>query len=226
EKWKGQSVLLHFGAVNWESIVWVNGNKLGDHKGGYDAFSFDITDSLKDGENEITVRVVNPADRGTQPRGKQGKKPGGIFYTPATGIWQTVWLEPVPQSRIESLRIVQDANAGSVQVQIHGRGLTDKHRATVSALWDRWTTNGQVGYYKQVKVDGIVTANHELKINPINLWSPESPFLYDLSIDVLLDGAVVDHVQSYFALRNAAVGKDPKGATRILLNGKPYFQVG
>src|SRR5262245_22389389 len=98
KEWKEKRILLHFGAVNWESIVWVNGKKLGEHKGGYDAFSFDITDSVKDGDNEITVRAVNPADRGTQPRGKQVKKPGGIFYTPATGIWQTVWLEPVPKT--------------------------------------------------------------------------------------------------------------------------------
>ena len=94
--WDGRRVLLHFGAVDWESTVWINGKELGTHQGGYDAFSFDVTDALKPGaENELIVRVYDPTDRSYQPRGKQVEKPGGIFYTPTTGIWQTVWIEPV-----------------------------------------------------------------------------------------------------------------------------------
>ncbi len=118
EKWAGQRVLLHFGAVDWEATVWVNGKELGTHKGGYDGFSFDVTDALKAGaENELIVRVFDPTDAGTQPRGKQVNNPGGIFYTPTTGIWQTVWMEPVAaQASIRRLKITADPDARRVDV--------------------------------------------------------------------------------------------------------------
>ncbi len=113
--WAGQRVLLHFGAVDWEATVWVNGKKLGVHQGGFDPFSFDITDELtKDGEQEVIVGVWDPTDKGAQPRGKQVNKPGGIFYTAVTGIWQTVWLEPVSAVSIESLKIVPDIDRSIV----------------------------------------------------------------------------------------------------------------
>ncbi len=118
-EWKGKDVLLHFGAVNWESTVWLNGKKLGEHRGGYDGFDFDITDALKpDGEQEIVVSAWNPANAGTQPRGKQVQKPGGIFYTPSTGIWQTVWIEPVPKTAIDSVTIVPDIDNKVVRVAV------------------------------------------------------------------------------------------------------------
>ena len=103
KEWKDNRVLLHFGAVNWESAVFVNGKKVADHKGGYDPFSADITDALKDGPQELIVTAFNPADKGEQPRGKQVNKPGGIFYLPSTGIWQSVWIEPVPKTYIANL---------------------------------------------------------------------------------------------------------------------------
>src|SRR5262245_18626207 len=121
DKWKGQRVLLHFGAVNWESHVMINGTQVGTHKGGYDGFSFDITERLKPGDNEIIVRAVNPTDAGTQPRGKQVRKPSGIFYTPSTGIWQTVWLEPVPTTYVESVEIVPDADTGKITVTVRAK---------------------------------------------------------------------------------------------------------
>src|SRR5262249_18574976 len=102
--WAGRRVLLHFGAVDWGAAVAVNGKKLGSHQGGYDPFSFDVTDSLaKQGEQELIVGVYDPTDKGPQPRGKQVSRPGGIYYTPTTGIWQTVWLEPVAAVHIEHL---------------------------------------------------------------------------------------------------------------------------
>src|SRR5262245_18041410 len=127
--WSGQRVLLHFGAVDWESTVWVNGKKLGDHRDGYDPFSFDITDALnKSGAHELIVGVWDPTSSGTQPRGKQVNNPKGIYYTPTTGIWQTVWLEPVPEAHVASIKIVPDVEAGNVLITVHGRGVKPGHR--------------------------------------------------------------------------------------------------
>src|SRR5439155_14906191 len=118
---------------NWEATVWLNGKKLGSHRGGYDGFSFDITDALKpNSPQELIVGVWNPIDGGTQPRGKQVKKPGGIFYTASTGIWQTVWLEPVPKVHIESLKIVPDANALKVRLTVPVNG--DDNELVVMAI--------------------------------------------------------------------------------------------
>jgi predicted amidohydrolase YtcJ len=216
--WGQRHVLLHFGAVDWEATVWVNGKKLGQHRGGYDGFSFDITDALKGGEEqEIVVGVYDPTDRGTQPRGKQVLKPGGIYYTPVTGIWQTLWLEPVPESHIKGLKIVPDVDTGTVQVTVDGQGTGARHRVDVQARLREGvgaTATGQVG-------EPVV-----LKANDAKLWSPESPFLCDLDVRLRDGDRTVDVVQSYFAMRKIEVGKDDKGVTCLLLNGKPYFMVG
>ena len=115
-------LLLHFGAVDWQCTVWVNGEKIGEHEGGFDPFSFDITDALREGDNEIVLAVWDPTDTGTQPRGKQVLKPHGIWYTAVTGIWQTVWLEPVPSEHIRSLKIVPDVDTGSALVTVDATG--------------------------------------------------------------------------------------------------------
>ena len=107
-KWKGERVLLHFGAVDWKTDIWVNQIKIGQHTGGFTPFSFDITPALKNGENELVVKVWDPTDNGTQPRGKQVNKPSGIWYTPVSGIWQTVWLEPVPAQSITNIKTTPD----------------------------------------------------------------------------------------------------------------------
>src|SRR5690606_25934154 len=110
-EWKGQRVVLHFGAVDWETTVYVNGKELGTHRGGYDGFSFDITDALKSsGENEILVAVWDPTHLGQQPIGKQNRQPHGIWYTPTSGIWQTVWLEPVSAAHIAGLKLTPDVD--------------------------------------------------------------------------------------------------------------------
>src|SRR5262249_16670553 len=152
----GQRVLLHFGAVDWETKVWVNGKKIGEHRGGYDAFQWDITDALKDAENqELVVGVWDPTDAGTQPRGKQANKPEGIFYTPTTGIWQTAWLEPVPAAHIDRLKIVPDLDAATVRVTVLTGGSTAQHKIRVTAR-----AAGRTGITKTGPVDKPV----ELKI--------------------------------------------------------------
>ncbi|MBO4536721.1 MAG: beta galactosidase jelly roll domain-containing protein, partial [Bacteroidales bacterium] len=118
--WKGQRVLLHFGAVDWKADVWVNGVKAGTHTGGYTPFSLDITEALQAGDNTLTVKVWDGTDTGFQPRGKQVRKPSGIWYTSVTGIWQTVWLEPVPEQHIANLRITPDLDGGCIRVLAEG----------------------------------------------------------------------------------------------------------
>jgi hypothetical protein len=216
--WDGKHVLLHFGAVDWETTVWVNGKRLGQHRGGYDAFSFDITDALKpDLEQELILGVWDPTDHGTQPRGKQVTKPQGIYYTPTTGIWQTAWLEPVPAIHIESLKIVPLPDRGGVLLTVRAGGPAKD--ATV-----KWTVKD--GERIVIEGGGRVEKPIGVTILAPRLWSPESPALYDLHVS-LQDGTTeVDAVESYFAVRKIEVGKDKKGVTRILLNGKPYFQIG
>ena len=133
--WAGKHVILHFGAVDWDTSVWVNGKKLGTHRGGYDAFEFDISEALKvSGEQELIVGVYDPTDSGTQPRGKQVRKPHSIWYTPTTGIWQTVWLEPVADAHVTSLRIVPDLKAGVVRVTASGTAAAENHTVRLVAL--------------------------------------------------------------------------------------------
>jgi beta-galactosidase/beta-glucuronidase len=216
--WSGRRTLLHFGAVDWEATVWVNGKELGSHRGGYDRFGFDITDALKsDGEQELVVGVWDPTDTGTQPRGKQVNNPRGIYYTPTTGIWRTVWLEPVGKAHIESLKIVPDVSGSKVRVTIRGVGTTAKHTARVIV---------REGQQTVATLEGPLNRAIDLAIAKPRLWSPDSPFLYDLRVELLRGGQSVDRVQSYFGMRKIEIGKDEKGVTRMLLNGKFVFQVG
>ena len=132
--WSGRHVLLHFGAVDWEAKVSVNGKELGVHRGGYDDFSFDVTDALKpSGEQEIAVEVFDPTDAGIQPHGKQVLHPRGIMDTPTSGIWQTVWLEPVARTHIESLLLVPDVDAGCLRLTVRGRERCRRSRATTAS---------------------------------------------------------------------------------------------
>ncbi len=213
-------ILLHFGAVDWEATVWINGKEIGKHRGGYDPFAFDITDALKKGEaeQELIVGVYDPTDGGTQPRGKQVNNPKGIYYTPVTGIWQTVWLEPVPAASIESLKIVPDVDENKVRVTVFGRGTKADDKVTV-VLIDQGSS--------VAAAEGTVGKPIELTIRKPKLWSPETPFLYNLKVHLLQkDNASGDLVTSYFGMRKIEIGKDDKGVTRILLNGKFVFQIG
>jgi hypothetical protein len=216
--WKGRRVLLHFGAVDWESTVWVNGREVGSHRGGYDAFSIDITDALApSGAQEIVVSVYDPTDANWQPRGKQVRRPEGIWYTPTTGIWQTAWLEPVADTWISPLRIVPDVDQGQVRVSALINGNTDGVEIEATAL---------EGSKSVAKAKGSAGSPITLSIPSAKLWSPDSPFLYDLRLTVRRGGKVVDDVKSYFGMRKIALGKDSQGILRLMLNNKPLFQFG
>jgi hypothetical protein len=206
ESWKGRRILLNFGAVDWDCTVYVNDKKVGQHTGGYDAFSFDITNNLGSDFNTITVSVWDPTTEGSQPVGKQHAKPQGIWYTPTTGIWQTVWVEAVPQNYVRSLKITPDIDRSEVEVMVEG--VKD---VRVSAF------DGEQEVAAGSSSDGRVT----LKIENARLWSPESPFLYSLVVR-----ADKDEVSSYFGMRKISLGKDANGITRMMLNNQPYFQHG
>lgn len=215
--WKNQRLLLHFEGVDWEASVWVNGKELGRHQGGYDAFTYDVTDALKpSGEQEIIVSVWDPSNDGYQPAGKQYNNPRSIWYTSTTGIWQTVWLEPVPPIFINDFKMIPDIDKQTLQVIV-------PHAATPGYSIEA------VVYDKGVKITsekGRFNDTLHLKINNSTLWSPESPFLYDLTINLYHNGKKTDAITSYFGMRDSRLGKDNEGITRLLLNNEPLFQYG
>ncbi|SFN20548.1 Beta-galactosidase/beta-glucuronidase [Chitinophaga sp. YR627] len=212
----GEKVLLHFGAVDWQSKVYVNGKEAGQHTGGYQAFSFDITALLKDGENELLVDVYDPTDQGPNPHGKQVLAPKGIRYTATTGIWQTVWLETLPAVYITDLVITPDVDGGYVSVKVHTSGDT---RFTVEA---EASTDGKMSG----SVKGSTNQLLKLPLRNAHLWSPEDPFLYDLTIRLVKNGTVQDKVTSYFGMRKIEIKKDNKGQERIFLNNKYTYNLG
>ncbi|MDD8050712.1 MAG: glycoside hydrolase family 2, partial [Verrucomicrobiota bacterium] len=219
QAWSGRRILLHFGAVDWEAQVWVNGHSAGIHQGGFDAFSFDVTDYLRStGPNELVVAVLDPTDTGTQARGKQVLRPGGIMYTAVTGIWQTVWLEPVSPLSIESMRIVPDVDRSSVSVsvQTHPAGATGTVDVVVKEA------DGEI----VGRAIGQVGTPVQVALPEARLWSPDTPYLYRVDVDLRAEGSVQDRVESYFGMRKVALGKDAQGLTRILLNDEFLFQVG
>ena len=217
-KWRGRRVLLHFGAVDFETTVWVNGQEVGQHWGGYDAFTFDITDALEPvGQNELIVTVWDPTDAGTQPRGKQVRKPHGIWYTPTSGIWQTVWLEPVNAAYIRELKITPDVDNSAVTVL-----------PVTPPMLGVCTAEMTIRDGARVVYTAAMTPVGQIKmpVKKARLWSPEDPHLYKLSVSLKLGGRTIDKVESYFGMRKISLGKDEKGFTRLLLNNKPYFQLG
>lgn len=214
--WRGQRVLLHFGAIDWDARVRVNGKEVGAHQGGYDDFSLDITSALQPSANqEIVVAVEDPTDAGTQPRGKQVGRPQSIWYTPTTGIWQTVWVEPVPSPAIESLRLAPDVDAGVLRIEVRTAAGAGEIQAV--AL----DGSRQVG-----RATGSAGQPFSLSVPSARLWSPESPHLYDLTLTLTSGGREVDRVSSYFGMRKIALGKDARGRTRLFLNNQPLFQFG
>jgi beta-galactosidase/beta-glucuronidase len=218
KKWIGERILLHFGAVDFEAAVWVNGKKVGEHRGGYDSFTFDITDSMTlPGPNELVVSAWDPSDAGTQPRGKQVRKPHSIWYTPTSGIWQTVWLEPVSAAHIKDLKITPDVDKSAVTIQPITTSSLGNYSVEVTIRDGRRRV-----YQASMTPGGRMT----LPVNGPRLWSPEDPHLYQLEARLKLGSSTIDNVQSYFGMRKISLGKDEKGFTRMLLNNKPYFQFG
>ena len=247
--WKGERVLLHFGAVDYECSVWINGGLVGSHSGGFDPFTFDITAFLKDGANELLVGVTDPSDTGEQPRGKQVLKPQGIWYTSVSGIWQTVWMEPVTaQLHLAELRLTPDVDAGGLRVA----ALTNE--ATADDTYAVRVTASGAGS----TVTATMRVNREgfLPIANARLWSPDDPFLYDLKAELVrvknpfpadrarrgaqfgareqdlyktaeVEGKPVDSASSYFGMRKTSIGPGAvAGQPALLLNGKPVFQHG
>jgi hypothetical protein len=252
QDWAGDHVMLNFGAVDFAATIWVNGAVVGSHKGGFATFGFDITDYLKPGQNELVVQVTDPTSAGTQPRGKQILDPSGIWYTAVSGIWQTVWLEPVPKLHIEDVRATPDIDRGVVDVAVALSGWandTDAVKLTASA-------GGKV------IASTIIRANRRatLAIPNARLWSPDDPYLYDLKAELVtvadpyagqeerdrkaydarftagedrtyaaarIAGAPRDAVDTYFAMRKISIGPGRvAGQPAMLLNNKPLFQNG
>ncbi|AMQ56912.1 glycoside hydrolase family 2 protein [Algoriphagus sanaruensis] len=215
---KNKRTILHFGASDWETEVWVNGVSVGTHQGGFDGFSFDITDQLAKSKSQtIRVRVWDPSDVGPQPRGKQVKAPRGIWYTPVTGIWQTVWLESVPVDHIVSSYSSTDWQNG-VQV-FYPKVATSKEGLEVEVVIKSGETI--VGTFK-----GKANQPIPVKITDPNAWSPDSPFLYDVSIQLFEGKKLIESVQSYAAYRDIQMAKSSDGHQRMFLNGKPLFHYG
>lgn len=247
-KWPGKRTLLHFGAVDFESSVWINGALAGSHEGGSDPFSFDITPYLRAGANEIVVKVADPTSTGDQPRGKQTLEPRGIWYTAVSGIWQTVWLEPVPETYITEVRATPNIDTGTVAVDVllnQGTMPGDAVRLTARAK-------------DKVVATALVRGNRRatLAIPGARLWSPKDPFLYDLTAELVrvdgvgdgtprntpaamteaevaayasakVMGAGRDRVETYFGMRKISVGRHPRTARpAIFLNNQPIFQNG
>jgi len=248
--WKGERVLLHFEAVDYDCALWVNGGYVGAHAGGYDRFSFDITPFLRDGRNELLLGVTDPTDTGEQPRGKQVLSPQGIWYTAVSGIWQTVWMEPVSAKLgLAELRLTPDVDAGGLRV------VALANEAAADDSYVVRVTASAAG-----KQAGALTmrVNREsfLSIANAHLWSPDDPFLYDLKAELIrvknpmppeqnrrvprfgdqerdlyakaeVEGGALDTVTSYFGMRKVSIGPGKvAGQPAILINGKPLFQHG
>lgn len=224
-------LLLHFGACDWQTSVWVNGREVGQHRGGYDPFTLDITDALRaEGEQELIVAVSDPTDGSFQPRGKQIRRPHGIWYTPTTGIWQTVWLEAVPRTYISAVRVTPDWDKKLARVTVNVTGPNAaKHDVLVFPLAVGGTAGAAApGHFESVRGQANVT--FDVAIPRAKPWTPDSPFLYTASVRLMpLDptlSRVEDEVEFYFAMRKISLGKDAAGVQRLLLNNQPLFQFG
>ncbi|MGQ1947541.1 glycoside hydrolase family 2 protein [Geofilum sp. OHC36d9] len=216
--WKNKKVLLHFGAVDWESDIWINDIKVGSHKGGFSPFSFDVTPFLnKTGEQKLVVKVWDPTDKGFQARGKQVLNPTGIWYTPVTGIWQTVWMEPVAYKFIKNVRTVANIDNSSLSVEVVtcATNYDDLYEVTV------FDGDEQISRAK-----ASTTQSVDVSIPNQKLWDPENPFLYIMKVKLISKGKVVDEVDSYFAMRKISTKRDENGIVRLQLNNKDQIQFG
>ncbi len=215
--WKGQRVLLHFGAVDWKAEVWVNDVKVGTHKGGYSPFTFDITPALlRKGNNTLTVKVEDPSSEGWQPRGKQSERPWLLWYTTVSGIWQTVWMEPVGADHIVAVKNTPDIDRSELRI---GAELCATGDCTIEArLYD---ADQLVASAK-----GLAGAELTLSVPNAKLWSPENPHLYDVEVTLTKGGKVVDRIKSYAAMRKISTKMGPDHIIRLQLNNEDYFQFG
>lgn len=215
KEYEEKEILLNFGAVDWKCRVWVNDVFVGEHTGGYCPFSLNITEAVNfNGENELTVEVYDPTDDGWQQRGKQVLKTHGFWYTATSGIWQTVWIEPVSHAHISSVKVVPDIDSSSFSVDFEREQSENaEYKLTV---YD----NGEEIIYADV------VSGQKVYLSDCKLWSPENPFLYDFKLEMFVNDECVDTVKSYFGMRKFSIDKDKNGIPRLFLNNIPYFQKG
>lgn len=216
--WKNKDILLNFGAVDWKADVFVNDILIGSHQGGFAPFSFNITPYLNGkAAQKLVVRVWDPSDKGFQPRGKQTSNPEGIWYTPVTGIWQTVWLEPVAAGHITAIKAIPNIDANAMNVTV-----------STSCACPAGIIHVELMDKGQVVASAKGLQGKELRMSVLNpsLWSPENPYLYDMKVTLTKDGKVLDEVKSYTAFRKISSGRDANGIMRMYLNNKPLFQYG
>lgn len=216
--WKNKRIILNFGAVDWKVDVWINSIKIGSHQGGYTPFSFDITPYIsKDKQQKLTIRVWDPTDKSFQPRGKQVSKPSGIWYTSVTGIWQTVWIEPVGENHITSIKTIPNIDRNSVSVTVSSSRSSENELIEVNIVENGKTiASGKSALGQEVL----------LSIPDAKLWSPESPYLYNIEVSISHNGQAIDKVKSYFGMRKISTKRDASGVVRLQLNNKDYFQFG
>lgn len=215
KEWKNSRIRLNFGAVDWKAEVYVDDKFVGEHKGGYAPFAFDITDSLsKKKTHKLVVKVTDGTDSAFQPRGKQVANPNGIWYTAVTGIWQTVWMEPVNEVVVESYSAKADIEKSILNVRAIARGAKVGDDCLIELI-----ENGEV-------ISSANGADVILNVENPKLWSPDSPYLYDLRITISRNGEILDQVMGYAAMREISVVVDKKGYKRMALNGEPLFQYG
>lgn len=217
ESWNGKTILLHFGAVDWKAVVFLNGIRIGMHTGGYTPFHFDITPYLKSGSQELVVKVWDGTDESYQPRGKQSSKPDGIWYTSVSGIWQTVWLEPVNEKHIGSVTAVPDIDARKMRIKVATENTAETDQVKVT-LRDGATVIA--------RTEAFAGQELELTVPGMKLWSPENPFLYDLDIELYSGKKLQDKVKSYAAMRKISTRRDAAGIVRLQLNNRDYFHFG
>ncbi len=217
--WKSKDIVLNFGAVDWKADVFVNDILIGSHQGGFTPFSFNITPYLTGKSNQkLVVRVWDPSDKGYQPRGKQTSNPEGIWYTPVTGIWQTVWLEPVATNHITSVKSIPDIDNGTMNVTVG----TSAPCCNTSVVEVKLLDKGQV----VASAKGLQGKELRLAVQNPTLWDPANPYLYDMKVLLIKDGKVLDDVKSYTAFRKISSKRDANGVMRMQLNNKNLFQYG
>lgn len=226
--WRGKRLMLNFEAVDWQADVIVNDVQVGRHTGGYTHFSFDITPYLKSGDNTLVVRVEDATNNDFQPRGKQVREPKGIWYTAVSGIWQSVWIEPVSKARVTDYYAVSNIKDGTMSVSVATEGMQEGDVVRVKLL------DGGVGYSTENGIKGNVLAQGKtvpdgtvmLPVSDAKLWSPDSPYLYGLEISVLRGGKVIDSVHGYTAMREVSLYLKNKNTKLLGLNGQPLLQFG
>ena len=217
-EWKSQRTVMHFGAVDWQTDVWCNGHHLGQHQGGYDPFSFELTTFLRYGaENELVVKVYDPTSEGRQERGKQTLKPGFVFYTAVSGIWQTVWLEPLPVIYIQDISTTPSIEPTRLAVQVSLSDELEDNELQIELLKEGVVLTQSSG----VQGDHII-----LDYPDAHLWSPADPCLYDLKITLNHQNQIMDIVHSYCGFREISMQPDEQSIPHIYLNRKPVFQYG